>query len=73
MTKLLKERILKEHGLVERQTAKGQHKRLVTIPQSNLDVLKTPHMKYLEAKGVVQKEVREQIVFSLNKGARGSR
>jgi len=44
----LKEKVLKERGLVEQQGSVGQHKRLVTIPKSNLDHLKTPHMKYLE-------------------------
>ena len=52
MAKSLKQKILEEHGLVEYQEPRGQrkHKRLATIPPSNFDHLKTPHMKYLELK-----------------------
>jgi len=48
MTKSLKQKVLEERGLIEHKPAKGKHKRLVTIPPSNLDYLKTPQMKYLE-------------------------
>jgi len=49
-TKSIKDRILEERGLIEHQTTKHASKRLVRIPPSPLDSLKTPLMRYLELK-----------------------
>ncbi len=59
--KTLKQKVLDEHGLIEHRPSKGKHTRLVTIPESNLDPLKTPHMRYLE---LVHKKPIEQLLMA---------
>jgi len=46
--KSIKEKILEDRGLIEHQPAKHKHRKMVRIPPSPLDSLKTPLMRYLE-------------------------
>ena len=67
--KSVKDRILEERGLIKHQPAKYKHGKMVRIPPSPLDSLKTPTMKYLELRH--RKTIQDMLVAgSLSQVAR---